>query len=100
MRPFLGVHGAATVAHSLHNVSQIFVAHMVLDPCGLLNSNIGSVPSLHLTSPAVVAEVKVRQTPPDDWNYFIFISSSKTIVMHSIFASIWLFYGVWDVWSS
>jgi hypothetical protein len=20
--------------------------------------------------------------------------------MHSIFASIWLFYGVWDVWSS
>jgi hypothetical protein len=52
--------------------------HMVLDPCGLLGSNIGYVPSFHLTSPAVVAEVKLRQTPLNDWNYSVSISSSKT----------------------
>jgi hypothetical protein len=61
-----------------YTMCHIFVAHMVLDPCGLLGSNIGSVPSLHLTSLAVVAEVKLRQTPLGDWNYFVFISSSKT----------------------
>jgi hypothetical protein len=58
--------------------SNSYPTHMVLDPCGLFGSNIGYIPSLHLTSPAVVAEVKLRQTPPNDWNYSVSISSSKT----------------------
>jgi hypothetical protein len=42
------------------------MARVVLDPCSLLDSKIDSF-RLRLTSVAVVIEVKLRQTPLDDY---------------------------------